>query len=323
MKALAIDRYGPIAGLAARDVAEPSAGADSVLVQVDAAGVNPSDVGIALGRFPSVTLPRVLGRDFAGRVVAGPADLVGAAVWGSGGGELGITRDGTHAQVVVLPASGVARRPSNLNPEEAAGAGVPFVAAWSALVTRAAFKAGEWVLISGASGAVGTAAAQLAVALGGNAIGLVRDTESVDPTPFAAVLHIERDDIPKAVRELTGGRGADVALNGVGAPAFAALVESLAHGGRMTIYSAAGGREVPFDLFGFYRKRLTFFGLDTVGFDLATVAQILTRLAPMIESNALRPPPVAARFPLSRAREAYERVESGTPGKVVILPNAT
>jgi NADPH:quinone reductase len=324
VKALQIDAFGPLDGLAVREVAEPPLPPDAVRIAIEAAGVNPSDAGVALGRFAHVTLPRILGRDFAGRVIEGPRELIGTPVWGSGGGILGMTRDGSHAEHMILPVYALIARPANLTPEAAAVAGVPFVTAWSALVELAGFREGEWAIVSGAAGAVGSAAVALVNALGGHAIALVAassDLGSLEALSVEAVLHSELDDVPKAVLELTHGRGADVALNGVGAPVFSELIGSLAKDGRMIVYSAAGGREVTLNLFAFYRRRLRFFGLDTAALELATIVELYKKFGPFVESGALTPPPLAARFPLSRARDAYERVEGGATGKVVIVPD--
>src|SRR6516164_7490136 len=113
MKALLITAHGPPGTLKAVDVARSALPEGHVRVRIEAAAVNPSDVLSAEGRFSHAVLPRALGRDFAGRVVEGPAELVGAEVWGSGG-DLGISRDGTHAGEIVLPTAGVSRRPSSL-----------------------------------------------------------------------------------------------------------------------------------------------------------------------------------------------------------------
>jgi NADPH:quinone reductase-like Zn-dependent oxidoreductase len=321
VKALQIDRFGPIDALEVRDVAEAPLPPDSVRVEIEAAGVNPSDAGIALGRFPQVTLPRVLGRDFAGRIVEGPDQLIGTPVWGSGGGELGLTRDGSHAQRLVLPAAAAIRRPERLTAQQAAVAGVPFVTAWSALVELGGLQSGEWVIVSGAAGAVGSAAVALARALDAHPIALVRERDDLPPLlelGAAAVLPLDRDDVPAAVRELTGGKGAALALNGVGAPVFRPLLESLGHGGRMVVYSALAGREVELDLFKLYRGSVRLLGLDTAVFPLLEAARIFAKLAPLFDSGAVTPPPIAATFPLSAAREAYLRVNAEEPGKVVL-----
>ncbi|HLY02401.1 MAG TPA: zinc-binding alcohol dehydrogenase family protein [Candidatus Cybelea sp.] len=324
MKALRIEQFGPLENLHVSEVQEAPLPAGCVRIAIEAAGVNPSDTGVALGHFAHATLPRILGRDFSGRIVEGPEDFIGTAVWGSGGGILGMTQDGSHAEHLLLPLDAVIARPSNLTAEAAAVAGVPFVTAWSALVELGRFQAGEWAIVSGAGGAVGSAAVALVKALGGHAIAI--DLSKVDlERPLRglnvdAVLRSDADDVPKAVLELTAGRGANVALNAVGAPVFAQLAESLAIGGRMVVFSAAGGRDVQLDLFFLYRHRLQLFGLDTAQLDLAEIAKLYERFGPLFESGALTPPPIAARFPLSAAREAYERVAGGVLGKVVLIP---
>ena len=87
---------------------------DQVVVEIAAAGVNPSDIKAAIGMMPYAVFPRTPGRDFAGRIVAGPADLVGREVFGTGG-DVGIRRDGTHASHVVLERAAVVEKPSGIS----------------------------------------------------------------------------------------------------------------------------------------------------------------------------------------------------------------
>jgi NADPH:quinone reductase-like Zn-dependent oxidoreductase len=276
-----------------------------------------------MGRFPQVTLPRTLGRDFAGRVIEGPKDLIGRAVWGSGGATLGITQDGTHAQEVVLPREAVIERPANLSAQEAAAVGVPYVTAWSALVDLGGFTSGKWVLVAGAAGAVGTAAVSLARALGGHAIGVVRPETDANALRELGVEVLRSDaDIEDAVRKITGGRGVDVALNGVGANLFAPLAASLGHAGRMIVYSVVGGRETQLDLFSFYRRELRCIGLDTASLDLAQIRTIYEALTPLFAAGSIAPPRIGSAVPLSQARAAYAAVQRGINGKVVLLPEA-
>ena len=289
MKAIYIEHHGAIEDLKVSEVPVPSIGSGDVLVKVEASGINPSDVGSVLGKFPTAVLPRIVGRDFAGKVVDGPVDVIGAEVWGSGG-DLGISRDGTHAEYVAIPRQAATRRPKNLSMEEASAVGVPFITAFSALVSVGQLKEGEWVIISGAAGSVGQAATQIAHAKGG-----------------------------RVVREATNGRGADLALNGVGSSVFGALLEALAVEGRQVVYSAAGGREFPLDLSTLYRNQFAIFGLDTQKFDATRCAGILSNLAPLFESGALTPPKIAGIYNLSQVREAYGRVAAGGGGKVVFV----
>lgn len=326
MKAVYIAKHGPVADLKVTDVAVPvvTSSSEQVLVRIEAAGINPSDVASAEGRFPHAVLPRIVGRDFAGTVVQGPAELIGQRVWGSG--DLGITRDGTHAEYIVLPRHAAARRPNKLSVEQAAAVGVPFVAAFSAMVTLGRIEAGQWVIVSGAAGAVGGAAIQIARAKGAHAVALLRDArdrERVKAQGVDGIAQSDRGDLETVVRELTHGRGADLALNGVGSSVFAAMTGALASGGRLVVYSVIGGREATIDLFAFYRKRLALFGLDTQALDATACAAILDELAPMFESGALRPPAVAEQCALADAPKAYARVKAGGSGKIVLaMPTA-
>jgi NADPH:quinone reductase len=320
MKALRIERFGaPSDVLKVVEVDQAPTGPDEVRVRVEAAGVNPSDVANVHGRFPITTLPRIVGRDFAGIVVEGPADLIGLPVWGTGG-DIGFTRDGSHAEFINVLKAAVSRRPRNLSAEQAAAVGVPFLTAKSAL-DLARLEGGNWVIVSGAAGAVGNAAVELANVKGARVIALVKDERQgkrLDRNKVDAIAQSDRNDLEQVVRDATNSKGADVALNGIGASVFPAFLNSLAAGGRMVIYGAAfGGREAPVDLFAFYRKRHQLLGLDTVAIDAVQAAKILSQLAPLFESGELTKPLIAERYPLADAAQAYERVASAQ-GKVVL-----
>ncbi len=319
MKALQISSHGSVSDLVVSDVPEPSPGPDEVKIKLEAAALNPSDLGSVLGRFAHAALPRIVGRDFAGTVVDGPAELVGTMVWGSGG-DLGITRDGSHAEYLILPRSAVARRPKNLSAEQAAAVGVPFVTAWTAL-ELAQLRQEETLIVSGAAGAVGHAAIQLARARGAKPIALVKRREDAKRLREDEVLGTaasESNDLVEVVRARTDGRGCNVALNGIGAQAFSPMCEALADGGRMVVYAAFAGREVSLDLFTLYRRRLQLFGLNTAVIDAVRGAAVFRALTPLFESGALRPIEVSETFPLSEAKAAYERLEQGAPGKLVL-----
>lgn len=321
MKALYIRQHGAVANLKVSEVPMPPVKSGEVLVRIEAAGINPSDVTSVEGRFPSAVLPRIVGRDFAGRVTEGPADLVDAEVWGTGG-DLGVSRDGTHAEYLAIPRAAVAHRPKNLIAEVAAIAGVPFVTAYSGLIRFGQLKAGEWVIVSGAAGAVGQAAVQLAHAKGAHIVALVRNANElwVSRLPgVEAVAQSEQADLESVVHQATNGRGADLALNGVGSPIFGSLLAALTGGGRQVVYSAAGGREYTLDLFSFYRKQARLFGLDTQPLDATHCAAILNEIAPLFESGALTPPAIGQKFPLSEAAQAYGRTASGKGGKAVFV----
>jgi len=321
MKAVYIQHHGPVTDLSVSDIPAPQPSRGEVLVQVEASGINPSDVAGVQGRFQHAVLPRVVGRDFAGHVSKGPSELVGAKVWGTGG-DLGISRNGAHAEYLVIPVEAVSRRPKTLSAEEAASVGVPFVTAFSALVQLGQVKKGEWVIVSGAAGSVGQAAIQIAHAKGARVVALTKDAGQDWVSKSAGVEVVARSDkqdLEAVVHQATNAKGADLALNGVGNTIFQSLVNSLSVGGRQVIYSAAGGRVFPLDLLSFYHQQLSLFGLDTQKLDVTRCAAILNELVPLFESGTLKPPAIEERYPLSKAPEAYNKVAEGKTGKVVLL----
>ncbi|MFZ0335382.1 MAG: zinc-binding alcohol dehydrogenase family protein [Candidatus Acidiferrales bacterium] len=321
MRAIYIKQHGAVDALKVSEVPKPAIGAGDVLVRVEASGINPSDVASVEGKFAGSVLPRIVGRDFAGQVVEGPSDLIGEEVWGSGG-DLGIFRDGTHAEYVAIPRKAVARRPKNLSAEEAAVVGVPFITAFSALVPLGRLKKGEWVIISGAAGSVGQAAIQLARAKGACIVALIKDEseeQKLKSGTVQAIAQSDRGDLNRVVREATSGKGADLALNAAGSSIFGALIEALALGGRQVVFSVAGGRESTLDLLSFYKNQFALYGLDTQKFDATECAGILNELAPLFESGALQPPTIDSRYELSEAAQAYGKVAAGGSGKVVFV----
>ncbi len=137
MKAVRFTRHGKPDVLAVEEIADPVPAGDEAVIRVVAASVNPSDVKNVQGLMEQTTLPRTPGRDFAGVVEAGPADWIGAEVWGTGG-DTGFTRDGSHAERILVPVASLRRKPERLDFEQAASVGVNFIAAWRGLVDGAA-----------------------------------------------------------------------------------------------------------------------------------------------------------------------------------------
>lgn len=318
-KAETIEAVAP----AIESVSPGGPGSGEALVEIRAAAVNPSDAKAAIGMMPYAKFPRTPGRDFAGIVIEGPADLVGREVFGSSG-DLGIRRDGTHATHLVVETSALVEKPANITLAEAAGIGVPFVTAQEGFRRAGMPKAGETVLILGLNGKVGQAAAQIATWQGAKVIGVVRKAEGHAGHASSPVTVIDSSatDVVARVKELTGGRGVDIVYNTVGEPYHEAGTKSLAVTGRM-IMIASVKQPVTFDIFAFYRGRHTYVGIDTLALSSTATAEVLRDLVPGFASGALRPFPIEARaiYPLERAREAYIAVLGASRDRVVFLPN--
>jgi len=297
--------------------------AGSVLVEVKGTGVNPSDVKAVLGAMPQAVWPRIPGRDYAGIVVQGPAELIGKEVWGSGGGELGIRRDGGHAAYLVLDAAHVHEKPANITLLEAGAIGVPFVTAWEGLHEAGGVQNGDIVLVLGANGKVGEAASQIAAMSGAAHIfGVERKAETFRGHVEVDMIDASSTDIAAYVRDKTHGHGADIVFNTVGSPYFEAANKAMAILGRQ-IFISTIDRAVPFDIFQFYRGRHRFIGVDTLALDQAQSGAILDSMKPGFESGALRPFPVKPDhvYPLARAAEAYRAVLDGASDRVVLDPS--
>jgi NADPH:quinone reductase len=295
-----------------------------VLVEIQAAAVNPSDAKAATGLMPYAVFPRTPGRDFAGQVVAGPENLIGKRVFGSSG-DLGIRQDGSHGSHMIVEADAVVEVPEGMDIKAAAGIGVPFVTAWQGLKRAGLPTAGETVLILGLNGKVGQAAAQIATWRGARVIGVVRRNEAYQGHANAPVEVLAADtvDVPARVRELTGGKGADVVYNTVGDPFYEIGQKSLAVRGR-AIFISAVDRFVTFDLLAFYKGQHTYVGIDTISLSSVETGAILKELAPGFAAGTLKPFPIveSAIYPLDRAYDAYQAVMASSRDRIVLVPGA-
>jgi NADPH:quinone reductase-like Zn-dependent oxidoreductase len=295
---------------------------DDVLVELHAAAVNPSDVKAAIGMMPYAIFPRTPGRDYAGVIIDGPADLVGKQVFGSSG-DLGIRRDGTHATHLVVERDALVMKPDNISTYEAAGIGVPFVTAIEGFRRAGMPKPGETVLVMGVNGKVGQAAAQIAAWRGARVIGAVRKTEPYAGFASSAVEIVDKSkgDIATQVRDMTGGKGADIVYNTVGDPYFQDAHKALAILGRQ-ILIAAIDKIVQFNIFEFYRGRHTYVGIDSLALNSVATGAVLRELAPGFASGKLKPFPIEERavYALKDAAAAYVAVMGSARDRVVFDP---
>ena len=322
MQALRFDGFGDESKLQLVEVAAPAMPDGWAMVAVEATAINPSDVKNLAGRMRQTVPPRIPGRDYAGEVVAGPPEWVGTQVWGTGG-DVGFTRDGTHAQYLAVPQAALSRKPDALSPAQAASVGVNFVTAWIGTVEYAALAPGETIVIAGATGGVGGAVAQIARRIGARVIGAARGQPPQD-APIAAaadaLIDLTAEDLDKGIARLTDGKGAAVIFDCVGGPLFEPAVKGLAHRGRLVCIAGQPGVKVSFDLIAFYRKEGRIFGADSLKRDTVACAGILDTLRPGFEAGDFKPPVIGAIHPLSDARSAYRAVAVGARGKVVLTP---
>jgi NADPH:quinone reductase len=320
MKALRISTFAEnLENLFLEELRDGSLSPGEVKIKVLAACINPSDVKNVQGKIAITRLPRIPGRDFSGIVVDGPPNLIGREVWGSGG-DTGFTRDGSHAEFLVIPAAAVSRKPRNLSFEEASCVGVTFLTAYEGLFQRAHLQEGETLLVTGAQGGVGTAVLQLGQTRNAKMIAVGRGPMPSDR--FAGLdllgyVDTSKSDLNGSVKEITKGQGVDVVYDCVGGELFEPALSTLRQLGRQLAITSVGTPRVSFDLLHFYHRRLSLFGVDSLSLTVTEGAKVLDSLAPLFESGRLKPSPVAKRGTLQDAHELYSYVAAGNPGKVV------
>ena len=327
IEASALHVNAKASGIAALDLQRvpqpmPAAKPGEVVVQVHAAAINPSDVKATLGIMPHAVFPRTPGRDFAGQVVAGPSALVGQQVWGSGG-DVGITRNGSHARYLVLPEQAIRPAPRGISVQEAGAVGVPFVTAIEGFRRAGGVQAGQTVVVFGANGKVGQAAVQLAARAGARVMAVQRqDALEGFACGSVDVVNARLADAAARIMELTGGRGADIVFNTVDRVYWEAAHAVMAKGASQVFIIATKGETVPFDLFRFYRGMHSFAGIDTLALDCVRSCELLDGVRAGFEDGSLKPFPVlqADVLDLSQAMDGYRRVLAGAAERIVLCP---
>jgi NADPH:quinone reductase-like Zn-dependent oxidoreductase len=315
MKAVRIHEDGGPEVLRYEDAPDPEPAPDDVLIRLRAASLNRLDLWIRSG-LPSVPKPRILGADGAGvdesgrRVVINPGFERGDRII-----VIGEHTDGTHAELIAVPASNVYELPESISFEEAAAFPLVFETVYRMLVTRAALQPGEWVLAWGAGSGIGSATIVLARALGARVIATSSNDAKLELARGlgAEVLVNHRQaDVVAAVKEATDGAGADVVVEHVGEGTWRTSLQAVRAHGRIAVCGATTGPNPPATLHRIWWKQLTILG-STMGtktdFEGAYELVKSGRARPVIDSV----------YPLAEARAAHERMESGEQfGKIVL-----
>jgi NADPH:quinone reductase-like Zn-dependent oxidoreductase len=326
MRAVRIHADGGPDVLQLEEVPDPVAGAGEVLVRIRASALNHLDVWIRKG-LPSVPKPRILGADGAGIVeslgegvtgfVPGQEVVLNPGVEAPDGSihVIGEHGDGTNAELIAVPATNVYPIPGGLSFEEAAAFPLVFETAYRMLVTRAHLQEGEWVLLWGIGSGVSTAGLAIAKALGASTI---VTSSSDDKLARArelgadATVNHATGDVKAAVREATGGHGADVVVEHVGEATWRTSLDVAARDGRIAVCGATTGPNPPAALHRIWWKQLTILG-STMG----TKADFEGAYE-LIASGRARPV-VDEVLPLAEIRAAHERLEAGEQlGKIVL-----
>ncbi|KAJ5082809.1 hypothetical protein N7532_011852 [Penicillium argentinense] len=298
---------------------------DHALVHVKYASIQPSDRLNAQGLFPSTTYPRIPGRDYSGTVVDISSNSeeskswIGKNVYGSSGSSLGFDTDGTHAQYCLIPQNALVEIPTTMSLLQAATVGVPFTTAHLCL-TKARVSENDVVLVLGANGAVGSAAAQMARAMGCKRV-LTAVRRPVSNPDIVLVSDSPGISLSENISTLTSDKGIDVVIDTVGdMDLMSAAVEKLAFQGRYIWIAAPRGvvsRRLSFDVFQGYRKEITLLGCNSVARTLEDTAGYLRSVNTWIDRGLLKALPEET-FGTVKLDEAIEDGYKKTAQKVVI-----
>ena len=320
MKAIRIHEHGGPEMLRYEDAPDAQPGPGEVLLRIKAVGLNFADYLMRLGAYPNAgPLPLIPGLESAGVVEAlgeGVDDLqVGQRVlsWGRR----------SYAELGIAPAWAVRPAPEGLSFEELAAIPVAYGTSWHALVRCAQVQAGERVLVHAAGSGVGSAALQLAKALGAWVVvtaGQDWKLERARELGADAIINYSTQDVAEEVQRATDGQGVQVVLEGVGKATFPASVKSLADEGRLVIYGAPSGPRVELDTRPAIFRNLTLYGMSvTTSRHFADSVDAFSRIAlAWFEERRLKSV-VDRVFPLAEAGAAMQHmVDRAQFGKVIL-----
>ena len=291
MKALYYDELKGYPGIKIGELPKPEINDGEVLVRVKAFGLNHLDVWVMGGTYPvKIPLPHIFGSDAAGIV-----ESVGRLVTHVKPGDeviihsglscghcdrclsghdneckdfsvLGVVTSGVSAEYVKVPAGNIFKKPEGLSFEEASGTGITYVTAWNSLVLRAGIRQADTVLIHAAGSGVGTALIQVAKLFNATVITTVGDDWKIEKAGALGADHVinhKKEDFLEAVKKITKGELADIAVDHVGAATFNKSIASVKRGGQLVTFGATSGDEVPLSLRHVFGKNVTIHGVYT------------------------------------------------------------
>jgi NADPH2:quinone reductase len=309
------------------ELPDPTPGAGQVLVKVAAAGVNFIDTYRRGGVYP-MPFPHVVGSEGAGEVVALGEGVTGVAV-----GDRVAWSDApdSYAELVLANPARLVPVPGGIDWEVAAAVPLQGMTAHYLVTSTYSVQPGDDVLIHAGAGGVGLLLTQLVVAHGGRVIATVSTAEKEALSRQAGADVVIRYDqladltaeLPKLVKDATGGRGVTVVYDGVGKTTFDASLASLRPRGMMVLFGGSSGQVPPFDIQRLNSGGALFLTRPTLGFYVATVEELRWRAHELFEavqagSLDVR---IGARYPLADAANAHRALEGRkTTGKVILVP---
>jgi putative PIG3 family NAD(P)H quinone oxidoreductase len=322
VRAIVLETYGGPEVLGLRDVPDPEPGPEEVVVAVATTALNRADLLQRRGLYPGPPMPREIpGVELAGRVVARGERVRG---WREGDEVMGIVGGGAYAERVAVHERQLMRVPDGVGPADAGAIPEVFITAFDALVVQGGLSAGRTALVHAGASGVGTAAIQIAKAIGASVV------VTASAGKLAAAIELGADgavdyrsgDFVDAARRRTRGRGVDVVLDVIGGDYVDRNIDALAVGGRIVQVGVMGGGSAAVSIGKLLPKRAALIGTVLRGRPVEEKIAITQRFAhemlPLFDDGRLHPV-IDSRYPLARIAEAHERMEANANiGKIVI-----
>ncbi len=328
MRAWLLDDYNGVDKMRLVEVDDPRPAAGEVVLRTLFAGLNPADAFLAVNQYPArPTFPHILGRDGAGEVVALGEGVTGLKVGDRVGilrGDTGVDRWGTLAEKVVVEASHLVPIPANWTLEETAGAPLVYLTAWQALTqwTEPATPPapGSVLLVTGASGGVGSACVLLGRSLGLTVIGLSRSEQKAKELIALGadfVFDPAANNLHKQVLAAIAPRRVDIAVDMVAGPLFNELIGMLGYGGRISVVGRSGGPVPEFNTASLFFRRNRVGGVTVSDYSSAEAQQHWKEIVRRLDTLGKKPV-VDGVFDFAVVKKAFARLAEGPMGKVLV-----
>jgi NADPH:quinone reductase len=336
MNAWLLDRFDGIEHLRLAEVEAPRAGEGEAVLEVRYAALNPADRYLAEAQYPArPVLAHVLGRDGLGTVLEvgpGVSDVKVGDVRAVLRSEVGVSRWGTFAERVAVPADALVPVPDGWTDEEAAGATLVYITAWQALTQWNSTEGGAapvvdqrgnsgWVvLITGGSGGMGVASLQLAKAMGFMVISLSRSEQKrAKLREMGADACFDPNDTQwrRRVKELLGERRVDLAIDNIGGPLFNEVLDVLGMWGKLSVVGRLAGLVPQFNPSSLFFRRLRIGGVAASTYTRTEARAAWEASVEMLQRTGAKPV-VDRVFGFEEVPQAFERLAQGPMGKVLV-----
>jgi len=332
MRAWFMDAYDGVDRLRLGETEDPVPGANQILLGVQFAALNPADAFLSQAMYPAKPkLPHILGRDGAGEVLAVGAGVSNVRPGDTAGilrCDVGVDSWGTLAEKVVVWSDSVIRPPQGWSLEETAAAPLVYLTAWQALTQwsdpPAPLAPGAVLLVTGASGGVGTATVQLGKSMGLKVVALSRSAEKgarLKDLGADFVFNPTDPDVRKLVMSAIAPHKVDIAVDNIGGALFNQVIAMLGHGGRISVVGRSGGEVPEFNTATLFFRRNRIGGVAVSDFTAAGAQAAWTQIIERLNAGGQKPV-IDKIFAFEDVKRAFARLAVGPMGKVLVRVSA-